>query len=162
MPLPVKPPRGGASSTAIHDNVDAEISAITEKTTLVAADLVLIEDSAAANAKKKAQVGNLVTPLIGDGSELTIATGVVTVTGGFHTVDTEADAATDDLDTINGGTTGHLLVLTSAVDARDPTVKDATGNLALAGDFTLDDSDDTITLIYNGSNWLEVSRSNNT
>jgi hypothetical protein len=44
---------------AIHDNVDAEISAITEKTTPVSADLLLIEDSAASNAKKRLQIGNL-------------------------------------------------------------------------------------------------------
>jgi len=49
----------GADSTAIHDNVAAEISAITEKLTPVAADLIVIEDSAAANAKKRVQVGNL-------------------------------------------------------------------------------------------------------
>lgn len=46
-------------AAAIHDNVDAEISAVAEKTVPVGADLVLIEDSAAANAKKRVQVGNL-------------------------------------------------------------------------------------------------------
>jgi len=49
----------GADSTAIHDNISAEISAIAEKTTPVSADLLIIEDSAASNAKKKVQVGNL-------------------------------------------------------------------------------------------------------
>ena len=49
----------GSDTTAIHDNVAAEISAITEKVTPVNADLILIEDSAASNAKKKVQVGNL-------------------------------------------------------------------------------------------------------
>jgi hypothetical protein len=49
----------GADTTAIHDNVDGEIAAITEKTTPVAADLGLIEDSAASNAKKRFQLGNL-------------------------------------------------------------------------------------------------------
>jgi len=44
---------------AIHDNVSAEISALTEKTTPVNADLLIIEDSAASNAKKKIQIGNL-------------------------------------------------------------------------------------------------------
>jgi hypothetical protein len=52
---------GGTDADAIHDNVAAEISAITEKTTPVSADLVIIEDSAAANVKKKVQVGNLPT-----------------------------------------------------------------------------------------------------
>ncbi len=44
---------------AIHDNVAAEISAITEKTTPVGADLLLIEDSAASDAKKKLTIANL-------------------------------------------------------------------------------------------------------
>ena len=98
---------------------------------------------------------------VGDASELTIATGAVTVTNGFHKIDTEADASTDDLDTINGGVTGMILYLVSANSARDTTLKDGTGNLALAGDFTLSSTSDTITLIYDGANWLEVSRSNN-
>lgn len=46
-------------SDAIHDNVAAEINAITEKGTPVDADLIIIEDSADSNNKKKAQVGNL-------------------------------------------------------------------------------------------------------
>lgn len=46
---------------AIHDNVSGEISLITEKVTPVNADLIIIEDSAASNAKKKVQVGNLPT-----------------------------------------------------------------------------------------------------
>lgn len=99
--------------------------------------------------------------LLGSGSELTISGGAVTVTQGFHTIDTESDAATDDLDTINGAQAGQLLVLKSAADARDPTLKDGTGNLRLAGDFTLTTTDDSITLIYDGTNWCELSRSDN-
>jgi hypothetical protein len=49
----------GGDATAIHDNVSAEISAVTEKTAPVAADLLLIEDSEASNAKKRLQIGNL-------------------------------------------------------------------------------------------------------
>jgi hypothetical protein len=59
LPAPSGP---GVDTTAIHDNVDAEISAIAEKTAPVAADLVLIEDSAASNAKKKAQLSNIADP----------------------------------------------------------------------------------------------------
>jgi len=56
--------KSGASNTrtdpnAIHDNASAEISAIAEKTTPVSADLILVEDSAASNAKKRVQIGNL-------------------------------------------------------------------------------------------------------
>jgi hypothetical protein len=98
-------------------------------------------------------------------TELTIVSGVITVTGSLHLVDTEGDAATDDLVTINGGTTGSLLILRSADSSRDTTLKDYTGssgNLFLAGDFTLTSSMDTITLIKFWSNWFELSRSDNT
>jgi len=96
-------------------------------------------------------------------STLTISGGVVTATTNYHLVDTESAAATDDLDTINGGVDGMILVLHSLSGARDSTLKDNTGNLALAGDFTLTDVRDTITLIYAGAFalWLELSRSNN-
>lgn len=43
---------GGTDNDAIHDNVASEISAITNKATGAAGDFFVIEDSAAANAKK--------------------------------------------------------------------------------------------------------------
>ena len=97
-------------------------------------------------------------------TELTIASGAITATGSLHLVDTEGDAASDDLVTINGGTTGSRLILRSADPSRDTTLKDYTGssgNLFLAGDFTLTSTMDTITLIKLGSNWFELSRSDN-
>lgn len=120
-------------------------SMVTDKITLKATDISLD--------------GN---PSIGDGSELTIATGSITPTTGFHLVDTEADAATDDLTTISGGTTGQILVLKSVVDSRNVVVKDGT-NIALASstDFTLENADDSITLLYTGTKWIELSRSTN-
>lgn len=45
--------------SAIHDNVASEIHAITEKTTPVDADELVIEDSADSYAKKRVQIGNL-------------------------------------------------------------------------------------------------------
>lgn len=44
---------------AIHDNVAAEILAITEKTNPTTADLILIEDVADLNNKKRIEIGNL-------------------------------------------------------------------------------------------------------
>lgn len=52
----------GADTDAIHDNIAAEISAITEKTSPIAADLALIEDSAAGYDKKRVQLSNLPAP----------------------------------------------------------------------------------------------------
>ena len=54
-------------ASAIKDNVAGEINAITEKATPVSADLILIEDSADSNNKKKVQVGNL--PSSGGGGD---------------------------------------------------------------------------------------------
>lgn len=98
---------------------------------------------------------------LGSGSELTISSGAVTIVQSFHSVDTESDASTDDLDTINGGRDGDVLVLSAANSARTVVVKDGTGNLKLGGDFSLDNAEDTISLIKSGSNWLETSRSDN-
>jgi len=59
---------------------------------------------------------------IGTRSELTIAAGVVTVTKSRHSIDTEADAPTDFLQTINGGTNGDLIFLGNAAYGRFVTV----------------------------------------
>lgn len=46
-------------TNSITRDTNAEINSISEKSTPVNADLLLIEDSAASNAKKKVQIGNL-------------------------------------------------------------------------------------------------------
>jgi hypothetical protein len=98
----------------------------------------------------------------GADSELTIAAGSITVTGSYHSVDTEADDATDDLTAIAGGVPGQILILQAASSARTVVVKDA-GTLLIAGDCTLDNVEDTITLIANtdATAWRELCRSNN-
>jgi hypothetical protein len=93
----------------------------------------------------------------------TIASGAITV-GQFDRlirVDTEASAATDDLDTISGGVLGQQLIFYSVSATRDTTLKDGTGNLRLNGDCVLGTVNDTITLLSDGSVWREVSRSIN-
>jgi hypothetical protein len=49
----------GTDGTAIHDDTASEISAVTLKDTPVSADFLLIEDSAAGNAKKRITIGTL-------------------------------------------------------------------------------------------------------
>jgi hypothetical protein len=90
---------------------------------------------------------------------LTIATDAVTAFLDWHYVDTEAAAATDDLSTINGGYEGRTLTLSAANSSRDVVLKDGVGNLRLVGDFTMNNSEDTITLLYRGGNWHEIGRS---
>jgi len=97
-----------------------------------------------------------------DASELTIASGVITATQGYHKIDTEANAASDDLDTITAGsglTAGTLLVVRAEDVARVVTLKDGTGNLLLNGDFALSATDRQMLLIYDGTNWREIARS---
>tara|TARA_R100001082_G_scaffold2385_1_gene2089 strand:+ start:1314 stop:4013 length:2700 start_codon:yes stop_codon:yes gene_type:complete len=101
------------------------------------------------------QIGNI------DTGELTIASGVITITGSYHTVDTESDAGTDNLDTINGGIAGNIVTLTAVNSARSVVLTES-GNIKLgASTRTLDNLEDTITLVYNGSNWLEIAFADN-
>ncbi len=76
-------------------------------------------------------------------------------------VDTEGAAATDNLSTISGGNAGDMLILGAVNDARTIVLKDGVGNLRLAGDCSLDNVDDRIVLLYDGTNWYELARSNN-
>jgi hypothetical protein len=108
--------------------------------------------------------GNLdVAGFINLGAEegLVISSGAVTATKSLIQLNNESGAATDDLDTINGGSDGDILIVMSATSGQDPTLKDGTGNMRLAGDCTLSTSQDTIGLIYRGSFWYELFRSDN-
>lgn len=92
---------------------------------------------------------------------LTIATGAITVTGSFHELDTEASAATDDLDTINGGNDGDILILQTTNQGRDVTVKNGTGNILCGSDRVLDRKADKITLIKSNGNWEMIAFADN-
>jgi len=50
---------GGTDANAVHVNVGSEISAITAKATPTASDILLIEDAADSNNKKKITIGDL-------------------------------------------------------------------------------------------------------
>jgi hypothetical protein len=108
------------------------------------------------------------------GTNYTIATGVITLTitgrGGQDTavlsnivVDTEAAAASDDLDTINGGRDGMYLELRAANSARTIVIKNGTGNIACGADFSLDNTADKWCARYDESltKWCELSRADN-
>ena len=97
---------------------------------------------------------------LGTPTTLTIAAGAVTITKSFHLIDSPTTGTTN-LTNINGGQQGNLLVLRPFNDAKTISLRDATGNLRLAGNCNLDQSLDTITLLYDGSVWIELCRSNN-
>src|SRR5574341_2447950 len=107
--------------------------------------------------------GQTLTPLfyhLPSPTDLTIATGAITITQSHHRVDTEASAASDDLDTINGTSANRLLILHAVHDARSVVLKHGTGNIQCVGnaDITLDDDHDFAILIYNStlSAWMAL------
>jgi hypothetical protein len=111
------------------------------------------------NAKDIDDIGALI---LNDATELTIDTnGIVTATQSYHTIDTYADAVTDNLDSIQGGTAGMKLTIRAADSARTVVVRDGAENIQLEGDMTLDNAQDTLSLIHDGSKWLETGRANN-
>ena len=121
------------------------------------ANTLLVSQITGTNVVRKNNVQNgSITPVI--------ASGVIFAPAGVPQVivDTEGAAASDDLDTINGGDFGDITTFTCASSFRNVVFKDGTGNLQLEGDFTLNNINDTITLLRTGTNWREVARSNNT
>ena len=89
---------------------------------------------------------------------LEISSGVITPVGSYYKIDTEGDASSDNLDTITATKEGHVLVIRPQSSNRDVVVKDGTGNLRLHSDFTMTHTDDTLTLLCDGSDWVEISR----
>ncbi len=87
-------------------------------------------------------------------TELTIASGVVTAVQGYHDVDTESNAASDDLDTISGLTDGELSILRPESGARTVVIKHGTGNIYLPGgnDCSLAELTDWALVMGDGSN----------
>jgi hypothetical protein len=121
---------GGGDADAIHDNVAGEIAAVTEKLAPVAADLLLIEDSAAANAKKRVQSGNLaqlIADLISKRTVINDEAGAITV---GQLVYVSGQGATTEV---------KLALATSAATARfDGLVADASIASAASGKILLD------------------------
>ena len=152
---------------------DQKITQLNQNTAPATTDLlVIVDDPSGSPETQKIEIEDLFENNLagvsangflnfGAPTEITISSGTVTATRTYHTVDTESDAASDDLDTINGGSNGDLLIIGSADSTRDVVCKDATGNLRLDGDFTLSSVNDKIVLIYRAGVWDEISRSDN-
>ena len=94
---------------------------------------------------------------LGTATELTIATGSITVTQSWHTVDTESDAAGDDLQTIAGGTNGDLLWMKAENSGRTVTLKHLTDNIktSTGADAALS-FDKVHHAVYDGNHWLVI------
>lgn len=82
----------------------------------------------------------------GSASEVTIASGVAALAGeGYYTIDTEGDAASDDLTKLTGLTVGDEIVLKPENGARTVVVKHGTYlKLQAEADFTMNNAFDMI------------------
>lgn len=100
------------------------------------------------------------------GPDLTLASGVITVTHSYHRVMTEVSGDPDTVTEILGASAsdiGQILILQKVPGGTNPaiTVADA-GDINLEGGSKLLDNDkDTLMLIWHGSKWIQLSHSNN-
>ena len=137
-----------AGKFTLPTTLKADTIAETTSATGVTVDGVLLKDAAITILRLPAA------------TELTINAGAITITQSRHTIDTEANAITDDLNTINGGSDGQLLFLYSDA-GRTIVVKHNVGNITLNGnaDVTLDWQSDLLQLVYIAalSRWLQIS-----
>ena len=95
-----------------------------------------------------------------------ISGGEITITKSYISVDTEASAATDDLEVINGGEDGDILIIKLTNNARYVTLKDygsstPGSNMDLSSDFLLDRDRDRVMLQKDGIRWRQISESSN-
>jgi hypothetical protein len=93
---------------------------------------------------------------LGAAEALTIAAGVISPIKTHVTVDTEAAASSDDLDTINNGLAGRVMWLRSVSATRVVTLRHAVGNIrtATGENYVLNTPNLYALLIHNGSNWI--------
>ena len=143
-----------ATFTSIWTWIVTKIQALAAKTTPVDADILMIQDSAASNAPKELTLGNLwdnryladmkaeihthgvlSTLLVSNAphTERTISTGIISVTQAWHSIDTESDAASDDLVTISGFSVGTMYYFQAEDTDRTVVFKHGTGNLRCNG-----------------------------
>lgn len=93
---------------------------------------------------------------------LTVSGAAVTVTRNVHALDTSGGAANLDTITATNVSTGFVLTVYGADPGANPvTLRDGTGNMDLAGgNFTLSNANLWMQLIYQGTTWYELARSN--
>ena len=135
---------------------------------IVATQTELGTDVAGSKTNLKAR---LVQSMAADGdiafaaaTELTIATGAITITQNWHTVDTESDASSDFLATINGGAEGMIVYLRPEHTDRTVIFDHGTGNIECIGghDIVLDSTSQFVIAIFDAglSKWIVMNPQN--
>ena len=105
--------------------------------------------------KSKVTAKNLVFE---QGSTLEIASGVITITHSLHEVEVQGASGNDNLDTINGGISGQILILRAFNGARTVTLRNDEGNIYLpsGSDFALDTAEDVAVLLKDENDWYAI------
>lgn len=96
--------------------------------------------------------------LLNNVAGLTIATGAVTLTNAYHDIDTEAAAASDNLDTINGLAEGKFAFINATDGAHTVVLTHNVGNvLTVTGQsISLDDTTKIAFVMHNGTNVIAM------
>jgi hypothetical protein len=150
----------GVPSGAYGRDSDATMVALRKDATSAdAAVYITVNGGTAWSPAQTTGAGGTQADLIFDAAtELTIAAGAITATQGYHTIDTEADAASDDLDSLAGGTAGEVVVVRAASAARTVVLKHGVGANLIAciggRDISLAEANDAAILVYNGTQWV--------
>lgn len=101
---------------------------------------------------------------IGSRDQQTISSGAITATQTNTSIEPETGTA-DDLDTINGGTDGDIIIIRPHTFGDTITVKHGTGNIYLnaGADEAMNNRLDRVMLVFDGvfNYWVGVSESNN-
>lgn len=112
----------GSDTTAIHVDVAGEIAGITAKAVPTTSDILVIEDAAAANAKKKITIGDLPAPAA-DALSAVLAIG--NTTGGTDIEVSSGDSIVGEPGSASVG--GNVAIVAGAGDADDGGNVSATG-----------------------------------
>ena len=91
---------------------------------------------------------------------LTLVNDAATVTGSYHLIAGEG-ATNDTLSTLSGGTIGDILIISPSSNTVDIIISDGVDNIQTSAAYTMNHTTDTLTLLYDGSNWLETARADN-
>lgn len=129
----------------------------TPVTGIDAADVTTVDNELLAHINNIIGGTQSILPLMST-STATIASGAITVTSAYMTVDTEGAVAWDDLDTLTGGSVGQMLYLIQANSARNVTLRHGVGNFySFTGANVVLRTDRALALVRTSAGWSDVA-----
>lgn len=120
-----------------------------------------LNDNSSKNTTRVYYDGGSYTTSPNDNAE--IISGAISALCSLMVVDVQGESGDDNLDTINGGVEGREITIKCLNSSRTIVVRNGEGNIKLSGgtDRRLGHANDLLTLIYDGTNWLEKAYSVN-